>query len=56
MEGKPISVVEQIKEIAGKSRDRIEQVQYGEIIFVIQDGRVIRVQRKDGWKEEDLEE
>jgi|GEM_PF-6506255 hypothetical protein len=32
MEGRPISVVEQIKEIADKSRERIEQVQYGEIV------------------------
>lgn len=49
------SVVDQIVRIAERSRDRIEQVRYGEVVFLIQDGKVLRVQRKDGWKEEDLE-
>lgn len=49
-----ISVVDQIVRIAERSRDRIEQVRYGEIVFVIQDGKVLRVQRKDGWKENEL--
>jgi hypothetical protein len=26
---------------------------YGEIVFVIRDGKVLKVQRKDGWKEEE---
>lgn len=55
MGGRPLSVVEQIKEIAERSRERIEQVRYGEIVFVIQDGRILRVQRKDGWRGEDLD-
>ncbi len=47
-----MTVSEQIIAEASKRPGKMDDIDYGRVSFVIQDGKLVRVEIQDGWKPE----
>lgn len=43
-------LVAEIQQQLAAARDRVSQVRYGEVVVVIQDGRVVRIKVTESWQ------